>query len=149
MKQYRNEHQAMTHIMNHLRVLGYYVIRLNSGRRSYQYTYKQGIRKGRTVTKSIQLAEAGTPDVMAFKMGARYYAQEVDPSTLNPKFGERILIKSVHRAEWPELLFVEVKQEGEKITPVQEAKIKELTGYGARCIVATSVEDLEKQLWNF
>jgi len=146
MRQYKNEHQVMTHIINHLRVLGYYVMRLNSGRRSYQYTYKQGVRKGRTVTKSIQLAEAGTPDIMAFRMGARYFAQIVDPSTLNPKVGEKIFVESVHKAEWPELLFVEVKQEGGKITPVQEAKIKELTEYGARCIVATSIEDLERQL---
>ncbi|MDQ2831836.1 MAG: VRR-NUC domain-containing protein [Chloroflexota bacterium] len=39
-------------------------------------------------------------------------------------------------------LFVEVKRPGNKPTALQQAMMETLRGYGARCLVATSVEDL-------
>lgn len=43
-------------------------------------------------------------------------------------------------------LFVEVKRPGEQPTERQEGMMATLERYGARCIVATGVEDLERQL---
>jgi hypothetical protein len=40
-------------------------------------------------------------------------------------------------------LFVEVKRPGKRPTARQEAMMETLRGYGARCLVATSVEDLQ------
>ncbi len=40
-------------------------------------------------------------------------------------------------------LFVEVKRPGNKPTARQEAMMETLRSYGARCLVATSVEDLQ------
>ena len=45
-----------------------------------------------------------------------------------------------------ELLFIEVKRPGKKPTYLQEEKMKELETYGARCFVATSLEDVEDYL---
>lgn len=72
--------------------------------------------------RMIRLVKSGTPDVMAFK----HY--ELD--------GE----------DFTKLLFIEVKRPGKKPTPLQTAKMEELEEYGARCIVAHSVEELQAQL---
>lgn len=71
----------------------------------------------------MQLCAPGTPDIMAFKI------------IENPL--------SSGRFSTVDLLFVEVKRPGNKVTILQEAKMKELEGYGARCKVATSIEDIE------
>ncbi len=62
--------------------------------------------------------ERGTPDLMAFNRALQ--------SGL------------VH------LLFIEVKRPGKHPTYLQEQKMKELETYGARCIVAHSVSELEE-----
>lgn len=103
LKSLYTEHQIQTQIISFLRLKGFYVIRLNSGRMSYEY-------KGRR--KFMMLAEKGTPDVMGFKYG--------------------------------QVLFVEVKRPGKKATLLQEMKMRELEEYGAKCLVATCIEDLEK-----
>lgn len=69
-------------------------------------------------SRMINLAPVGTPDVEAFR-----------------KKGEGV-----------ELYFFEVKRPGNKPTWRQEEKMKELEGFGAKCFVVTSVEDLERQL---
>lgn len=67
-------------------------------------------------------AAAGTPDIMAFKP-----------------------IKSISDVDRVDLIFVEVKQPGNKPTPLQEAKMKELESFGAQCLVATSIDDVQAQ----
>jgi len=42
-------------------------------------------------------------------------------------------------------LFVEVKRPGNKPTPIQREMMAILEGYGAHCVVATSVDDLREQ----
>jgi hypothetical protein len=59
--------------------------------------------------------KAGTPDIMAFKQTI---------------YGET------------DLIFVEVKRPGGTVTQLQKDKMKELKSYGARCMVAYSLEDL-------
>lgn len=44
------------------------------------------------------------------------------------------------------LLVIAVKRPGNKPTPLQKAVMEELESFGARCIVATSVEDVERAL---
>ena len=66
----------------------------------------------------MMLAEKGTPDLMAFK---KIYPGK--PGNI--------------------LIFVEVKRPGKKPTYLQEQKMKELEEYGAKCIVATSIDDLK------
>lgn len=75
----------------------------------------------------IRMNKAGTPDIMAFK--------EIDRS-FDDKTFEKII----------DLVFVEVKRPGKKPTILQEQVMKELEEYGARCFVAHSVEDVEKEL---
>ncbi len=41
------------------------------------------------------------------------------------------------------LLFIEVKKPGKVATDLQKVKMEELEGYGAKCVVATCIEDLE------
>lgn len=106
------EHQIQTQIINYLRIKGYYVMRLNSG--------KYAVGEGRD-RRFVMGQDAGTPDLMAFK-----------DHTMK---------------DFVELLFIEVKRPGKKATSLQEAKMRELTDYGARCIVATSVEDLKEKLY--
>ncbi len=71
----------------------------------------------------IMMGERGTPALMAFENGCIHHYQD-----------------------HVEVLFVEVKRTGNKPTPAQEIKMKELEEFGARCIVATCVEDVEKAL---
>jgi hypothetical protein len=76
----------------------------------------------------VRMADVGTPDIMAFKIGG------CDP------------------AEWGggrdhvELLFIEVKQPKKNPTVFQSLKMKELESFGARCLVIHSLEELESQL---
>lgn len=44
------------------------------------------------------------------------------------------------------ILFIEVKNEKGKVTELQQQKMEELRGYGAECIVARSIEDVENYL---
>lgn len=106
------EHQIQDQIIQYLRTKHYYVQRLNAG----QYSMGEGRYK-----RFVMGVAAGTPDIMAFKEGYQC-----------PNCGERHL----------KLLFVECKRPGKKATLLQEAKMEELEEYGARCIIATSVDDL-------
>lgn len=74
----------------------------------------------------IMMGERGTPDLLAFREA------ECDPAEWGRGDEEHTL-----------LLFIEVKRKGKKPTWNQEQKMKELEEYGARCIVATGIEDLE------
>lgn len=76
--------------------------------------YSVGEGKSR---RFIMGQDAGTPDLMAFKKCETNFAHS-------------------------ELLFIEVKKPGNKPTALQTAKMAELEGYGAQCMVASSVEDL-------
>jgi hypothetical protein len=105
------EHQIQREIMVYLRMMGYYVQRLNSGK----FSAGEGRSK-----RFIMGVATGTPDLMAFK-----WCED------EPNCG-----KGAH------LLFVEVKRPGKKATDIQKAKMEELERYGARCLVATSIEDL-------
>lgn len=67
----------------------------------------------------VHMLPVGTPDLMAFK----------DP----------------YQAEGGvDLLFIEVKAGKNKPTDLQTMRMKELERYGAKCMVAYGVEDLEK-----
>lgn len=55
------EHQIQTSIINYLKMKGYYVQRMNSG--------KYSVGEGR-FKRFIQGADAGTPDIMSFKHSA-------------------------------------------------------------------------------
>lgn len=71
-KQYKqltqqSEHSIQNEVIGYLRMKGYYVQRMNSGK----YSVGEGASR-----RFIQGAEAGTPDVMAF--GDRYKNGEVD-----------------------------------------------------------------------
>lgn len=141
-KQYKqltqqSEHSIQNEVIGYLRMKGYYVQRMNSGK----YSVGEGANR-----RFIQGAEAGTPDVMAFRLNTFYKAEIVSPVTLKPKPGERILVGDVIRHQKPDLLFVEIKRPKNKPTPLQTAKMKELEEYGARCLVVHSVEELENQL---
>jgi hypothetical protein len=70
----------------------------------------------------VRMAKAGTPDIMAFK-----------------KWGQ----PDVHAVH---IVFIEVKIPGAKPTMLQEMKMKELQEFGARCIVAHSIEELKSLL---
>ncbi len=67
----------------------------------------------------------------------------------NSRGGTSLL--SLHEAGTPDLLtikngrvlFIEVKKPGNKPTSLQLAKMEELREYGAQCITATCIEDLE------
>lgn len=76
------------------------------------------IYKGKT--RLIQLSEKGTPDIMAFKL----ISAGSSPALV--------------------LLFVEVKAHGNKPTQAQHDKMIELQSFGATCIVAYSIDALER-----
>lgn len=111
------EHQTQTAIIQYLRTKDWYVMRLNSG--------KYSVGEGRS-KRFIMGQDAGTPDVLAFKQ----QLYRVSPA--------HILM-----AKDTVLLFIEVKRPGNKPTSLQAAKMDELREYGAKCIVATCIEDLE------
>lgn len=88
--------------------------------------YVQRLNSGAVRTPTgglVRLAAKGTPDIMAFKKCPMNFGEE-----------------DVH------LFFIEVKRPGKKATFNQEHMMKELEAHGAKCIIATSVEDLEEQL---
>ena len=95
---------------------GYYVQRLNAGGYKMAGGFVHGVK-------------AGTPDIMCFKEG------DCDPAELGNQY-------EVHA----ELIFIEVKRPGGKITLLQEKKIEELREYGARCMVVYSLEELQDYL---
>ncbi len=95
---------------------GYYVQRLNSG------MIPMGEGRSR---RMIRLVKSGTPDIMAFRV--------VSPEGA-PNKGEI------------DLVFIEVKRPKKKPTPLQILKMEELKSFGARCIVAHSVEEVEEAL---
>lgn len=119
-----SEHQLQTLLKNYLEAKGWYVMRLNSGMVKTVNKYGN--------THRIRLAEVGTPDLMAFKswncsvcIGEGYEEEDCG-------------IK---------LLFIEVKTpKNPKPTFAQEQKMKELESFGARCIVAHSLEELQELL---
>jgi Holliday junction resolvase len=100
------EHQIQDSIIGYLRMKGFYVMRMNSG--------KYSVGEGRS-KRFIRGHEAGTPDLLAFR-----------------------------KSSYPSMFFIEVKVPGNKPTALQKAKMEQLEDYGAMCIVATSVEDLQK-----
>ena len=112
-----SEHAIQTAILHYLGYKGFYTIRLNSGMIPI-------ISKGRS--RLIRMAERGTPDIMAF----RKFNQKINgiPLTL----------------PLPDLFFFEVKVPGNKPTFLQEAKMKELEEYGAKCYVVHSVKEVEQ-----
>ena len=90
--------------------------------------YCQRLNAGSYKTESgyIRGVKGGTPDIMAFKR--------------QPSMG---IIRGVLQ-----LLFFEVKRKGNKPTRIQEIKMLELATYGAKCFIATSVEDVIEALRN-
>ena len=112
-----SEHMLQTQIINYLRYKGWYCMRLNTGK----FSVGEGRQK-----RFIMGQEAGTPDIVAF----RKIFMPVSP---------------VHmlEAKQLQLIFVEVKVPGNKPTLLQREKMKELEEYGAVCIVAHGIEDLE------
>ena len=107
------EHQTQQLIMNYLRMKGWYVMRLNSG--------KYSVGEGRN-RRFIMGQEAGTPDLLCFK--DNFYGK-----------GQDGLVS---------VCFIEVKAGKNKPTALQTAKMEELEQYGARCIVAYGIEDIQK-----
>lgn len=123
MKIILTEKQIQDTLVGYLRMRGYYVSRMNSGK----YSVGEGGQR-----RFIMGHEAGTPDLMAFKQSPleitcyrceTKYAIEPKPTGL---------------------LFIEVKRPGKKPTLLQKTKMEELRRFGAKCYVATSVEDLQE-----
>ncbi|HEX9060883.1 MAG TPA: VRR-NUC domain-containing protein [Clostridia bacterium] len=109
-----SEHQIQSQIIQYLHSKGWHIERMNSG------AMRQRDLRGKMYI--IRLHEAGTPDLMAFK-------------TLYDNDGGRIGAR---------LLFIEVKVPGNKPTRLQELKMQQLHEKGATCIIAHSVEEVEK-----
>ena len=78
----------------------------------------------------ILVQDAGTPDLVAFRRIPFYPAM---PEVYNER-------------EKTRLLSIEVKRPGNKPTPLQIANMAELEEYGARCVVATNIEDLQTHI---
>lgn len=112
-----SEHQIQNQIQSYLWMKGFFVMRLNSGR--IPMTDKYGKKR------IIQMAEPGTPDLMAFR-----------PRHKMPN--------AAASDQGIQLIFVEVKAGRNKPTIFQENKMHDLTRYGAYCVVAYSIEDLQK-----
>lgn len=111
------ESQIQSAIMGLLRYKGWYVQRQNSG------MIPMGEGRSRRL---IRMNKAGTPDVMAFKKDLFCTSQDDrKPVTL---------------------LYVEVKRPGNKPTSLQLAVMEELEEYGATCLVAHSVDDVQSYL---
>ena len=112
-----SEREIQKSITEYLRLKKYMVIRLNSG------SFPLGEGKNRRFFRSC---EPGTPDLMAFKEG------NCDPAELGSN--------DVHA----KLYFIEVKAGKNKATQLQLDKMAELAVYGATCIIAHSVEELQE-----
>lgn len=113
------EHQIQDQIIQLLGMRGYYVQRMNSGA---MFT-----GEGRN-RRMVRMNKAGTPDIMAFAPKHFSVNKEWAP------------------VELVDLLFIEVKRPGKKPTELQRMKMEELESFGARCIVAHSVEEMEAAL---
>ena len=113
------EHQIQTQIINFLKYKSWFVMRLNSG--------KISVGEGRS-RRMIQMNEVGTPDIMAF----RRFVRTCDVHSIG----------TLHL----DLLFIEVKRPGNKPTLHQKMKMRELESFGARCLVAHSVEEVEEAI---
>lgn len=111
-----SEHDIQNQIEQYLRGKGFYVDRMNSGNMRF--------RNSRGGWDFVKLHPAGTPDLMAFK-------------PLYNNDGGRIGTR---------LYFIEVKAGYNKPTRLQTWKMQELEEKGAKCIVAYSVEDVQKYL---
>lgn len=111
------EKQLQTQIINYLKYKGWYVQRLNSG--------KYFIGTGRN-KRFIRGCDAGTPDLVCFKK----YKHKVGNAVLNIPL--------------PALWFIEVKAQNGKVSELQDRKMRELEDYGARCLVAYSLDDVER-----
>lgn len=116
--------------IDYLRKRGYYVQRLNSGKTRIPYTKK--VKYGKQVfdvptERYINMSEAGTPDLMAFKKS------KCDPAEIAANYQYAV-----------ELIFIECKRPGNKPTELQLNKMQELELYGAKCITAWDVNDLIK-----
>lgn len=111
-------------LIEYLRLRKYYVQRLNSGAMRMQYKGKDYM---------MRMSEAGTPDIMAFK-GDPYPKHYLN------------LDGTVSQAPALKLYFIEVKRTKKiRASEAQVAKMKELESYGARCLVACSIEDLKAE----
>lgn len=116
------EHEIQTLIKNYLTAKGWYVLRLNSGRIPMSdYRGKQ---------RMIWMGETGTPDLMAFKKKGTVIRNDDGSNGIHTYLS---------------LLFIEVKRPGKKPTFNQVQKMKELEEKGAKCIVASSLEDLQAE----
>ncbi len=127
------EHDIQNLIIDYLWKKKYYVQRMNSGRTTL--AGKKKVRYGKIevevdTERHVMLGDPGTPDIMAFKSRKSNLFTDV---LIHPSWKE------------VELLFIEVKRPGNKPTQIQKAKMKQLEEYGALCIVATSLEDLEAE----
>lgn len=116
------EHQIQTLLKNYLQVKGWYVMRLNSGK--IPMTDYNGRRR------MIWMGETGTPDLMAFKKKGTVIRNDDGSNGIHTYLS---------------LLFIEVKRPGKKPTFNQVQKMKELEEKGAKCIVASSLEDLQAE----
>lgn len=112
------EKAIQSQIMGVLRYNGFYVQRMNSGGIRMPYTFRRGARAGSTKSNFIRGTDPGTPDVMAFKV--------IDGHI--------------------KLFFIEVKRPGNEPTFLQKSKMEQLTDHGAICFVATSVDDVVKNI---
>jgi len=112
------EKAIQSQILSILRYNGFYVQRMNSGGMKASYTFKRGARAGGVSHRFMRAAAIGTPDIMAFKI--------IDGKT--------------------QLFFIEVKRPGNEPTMLQKLKMEELTDHGAKCFIATSVEDVIKNI---
>jgi hypothetical protein len=111
-----SEHDIQTLIISRLSWDGFYAERRNSGKIRSNDKYGK--------SRMINLAPVGTPDVEAF----------------------RLVECAAGGTPHVELYFIEVKRPGKKPTWHQEQKMIELARFGAKCIVATSVFELEEKL---
>lgn len=88
----------------------------------YKGYYVQRLNSGAIRTAAgglVRMSAVGTPDIMAFRLEKEWIGPGVN------------------------LVFIEVKRPGKKATDLQKMRMRELEEYGARCIVATGIEDLK------
>lgn len=110
------EHQIMSLIHDFLRYKGLAVWRMNTGAVKSEYTYKTGPKKGTTKSRMVRFATPGFADLVGIYKG-RFMAIEVKrPSTKKD------------------------------LTPWQESFLETVKLKGGIAFVATSIEDVEKEL---
>ena len=118
------EHSIQNLIKNYMQLKGWYCMRLNSG--------KIPMTDWKGKKRMIWMGETGTPDLMCFK------AFPTKKQNKEIGFSENYVLGV-------KLLFIEVKRKGNKPTLLQKMKMDELREFGAKCIVATGIEDLESE----